>query len=192
MNERIRDYQPSDRDQVVALSLRAWAPVFGSMEQVLGKEIFVWLHSHDWRQYQARSVSEVLADDAIRARVAEDDAGVAEDDAGVAGFVAATVFDPERKLGEVVMLAVDPDHQKDGLGTALTEFATNWLRDAGMLAGRDDRDGRRSWTRAGPPGLREGGLHGDPDGQVFHGTMNATSAVSTVPAVRPGAVWYFQ
>jgi hypothetical protein len=53
MNERIRDYQPSDRDPVVALSLRAWAPGFGSMEQVLGQEIFVRLHG-EWAQYQAR------------------------------------------------------------------------------------------------------------------------------------------
>lgn len=125
MNERIRDYQPSDCDPVVALSLRAWAPVFGSMEQGLGQEIFVRLHG-DWRQYQARAVREVLADEATRV-------WVAEHDAGVVGFVAATFFDPERKLGEIVMLAVDPDHQGHGLGTALTESATDWLRDAGML-----------------------------------------------------------
>jgi GNAT superfamily N-acetyltransferase len=125
MNERIRDYQPSDCDPVVVLSLRAWAPVFGSMEQVLGQEIFVRLHGA-WRQYQARAVREVLADEATRV-------WVAEHDAGLAGFVAATFFDPERKLGEIVMLAVDPDHQQHGLGTALTEFATDWLRDAGML-----------------------------------------------------------
>jgi len=30
------------------------------------------------------------------------------------------------------MLAVDPDAQDRGTGTALTEFATGWLRDAGM------------------------------------------------------------
>jgi GNAT superfamily N-acetyltransferase len=30
------------------------------------------------------------------------------------------------------MLAVDPDEQGRGVGTALTEFATGWLRDAGM------------------------------------------------------------
>jgi len=30
------------------------------------------------------------------------------------------------------MLAVDPASQHRGLGTALTEFGTGWLRDAGM------------------------------------------------------------
>jgi hypothetical protein len=86
MNEGIRDYQPSDCDPVVALSLRAWAPVFGSMEQILGHEIFVRLHG-DWRQYQAKAVREVLADQATRV-------WVAVDGAAVAGFVAATFFDP--------------------------------------------------------------------------------------------------
>ena len=50
---RIRDYQAADGEAVVALSLRAWAPVFASMEQVLGHEIFARLHGDDWRDYQA-------------------------------------------------------------------------------------------------------------------------------------------
>jgi GNAT superfamily N-acetyltransferase len=126
MGERIREYQPSDSEAVVALSLRAWAPVFNSMEQVLGHEIFVRLHGEDWRQYQARSVRDVLADNEMRV-------WVAGADRPVRGFVAAKLLDRERRLGEIVMLAVDPDSQHHGLGTALTEFATGWLRDSGML-----------------------------------------------------------
>ena len=125
MDTPIRDYRPSDSEAVVALSLRAWAPVFTSMEQALGHEIFIRLHGDDWREYQARSVRDVLADDATRVWVTE--AG-----GPVAGFVAATVLDSERRLGEIVMLAVDPASQRRGLGTALTEFGTAWLRDAGM------------------------------------------------------------
>jgi GNAT superfamily N-acetyltransferase len=125
MDVSIRECRPSDSGAVVALSLRTWAPVFGSMEQVLGQEIFVRLHGEDWRDYQARSVRDVLADDAMRVWVAE--AG-----GSVAGFVAATVLDSERRLGEIVMLAVDPTCQHQGLGMALTEFGTAWLRDAGM------------------------------------------------------------
>ena len=123
MDQRIRDYRPPDEEPVVELSLRAWAPVFSSIEQVLGHEIFVRLHG-DWRQHQARAVRDTLADDAMQAWVAE---------AGheVAGFVVATLY-PERRLGEIVMLAVDPGSQRRGVGTALTEFATGWLRDSGM------------------------------------------------------------
>lgn len=37
MPARIREHQPDDEAAVVRLSLRAWAPVFASLEQVLEK-----------------------------------------------------------------------------------------------------------------------------------------------------------
>jgi GNAT superfamily N-acetyltransferase len=123
MNALIREYRPQDAEPVVALSLRAWAPVFASLEQVLGREIFVRLHG-DWRPYQERAVREVLADPAVQVWVAE--AG-----RGVVAFVAATRH-AERLLGEITMLAVDPDEQDQGIGTALTGWATDWLRASGM------------------------------------------------------------
>jgi GNAT superfamily N-acetyltransferase len=123
MDALIREYRPEDTESVVELSLRAWAPVFASVEQVLGGEIFVRLHG-EWRQYQEREVRAVLADPAMRT-------WVAEARRGVVAFVAATLH-AERLLGEISMLAVDPDEQDRGIGTALTEFATAWLRDAGM------------------------------------------------------------
>jgi GNAT superfamily N-acetyltransferase len=46
--------------------------------------------------------------------------------------VAVELHHPERGIGEISMLAVDPDHQGRGIGTALTEFALDWLKDAGM------------------------------------------------------------
>jgi GNAT superfamily N-acetyltransferase len=123
VNALIREYRPSDEEPVVELSLRAWAPVFASLEQTLGREIFVRLHG-DWSQYQASAVRRVLADAAIQVWVAEDQ-GL------VVAFVAGMV-DHERHLGEISMLAVDPDHQSEGVGGALTQFATDWLRRSGM------------------------------------------------------------
>jgi ribosomal protein S18 acetylase RimI-like enzyme len=123
MDTRIRDYGPLDEQPVVELALRAWAPVFSSLEQVLGREIFVRLHG-DWRQYQEKAVRDTLADDATQV-------WVAEAARGVVGFVAAKLH-PERQLGEIWMLAVDPDAQGRGIGSALTEVATGWLREAGM------------------------------------------------------------
>ncbi len=43
-----------------------------------------------------------------------------------------TVSYPEDSIGEIYMLAVDPDHQGGGIGTALTEFALARIKDAGM------------------------------------------------------------
>jgi hypothetical protein len=40
MKPRIRPFEDRDADAVVDLSLRAWVPVFASLEQALGSEIF--------------------------------------------------------------------------------------------------------------------------------------------------------
>ena len=104
------------------LSLRAWAPNFGSLGRILGGELDDRLHG-DWRVYQAASVRATLDDDNVHAWVAET--------TEVIGFVAATA-NHQRLLGEIVMLAVDPGCQDRGVGTALTELATGWLRDCGM------------------------------------------------------------
>jgi GNAT superfamily N-acetyltransferase len=123
MHAQIREYRRGDEEAVVELSLRAWAPVFASLEQVLGRELFVRLHG-DWRQYQDQSVRDTLANNAMRVWVAE-----AEE--RVVAFLAATLHSP-RLIGEIWMLAVDPDDQGRGVGTALTKFATDWIRDSGM------------------------------------------------------------
>jgi GNAT superfamily N-acetyltransferase len=119
----IRPYTPQDLDSVVALALRAWTPVFASLQAELGRELFVRLHG-DWRSYQAAAVREILGTEGVRTWVAE---------AGdrVAGFAAASL-DEERKLGEIEILAVGPGDQGSGIGSALTAVATDWLRDSGM------------------------------------------------------------
>src|SRR5947209_270251 len=119
----IRPYLPNDEGAVVALSLRTWAPNFASMERILGAEIHARLHG-DWEEYQAISVRNTLRDDDVTA-------WVAARDGAVVGFVAATL-NPSRLLGEIGVLAVDPADQDHGVGTALTEFATGWMREAGM------------------------------------------------------------
>jgi GNAT superfamily N-acetyltransferase len=121
---QIREYRPADVQAVVDLSLRAWTPVFASLERLLGRELFTRLHG-EWRGYQETAVRGELADGAVHA-------WVAETGPGVIGFVTAALRDPQRGLGEIGMLAVDPGAQDRGVGTALTEFATDWLRSSGM------------------------------------------------------------
>ncbi|MDF5710436.1 MAG: GNAT family N-acetyltransferase [Nostoc sp. S4] len=38
----------------------------------------------------------------------------------------------QSSLGEIYMIAVDPDYQRRGIGTALVEFALDWMKVAGM------------------------------------------------------------
>ncbi len=132
MSPQIRGYRSSDEEPVVALSLRAWAPVFVSLEKVLGTEIFRRLHP-DWRVDQDKAVRAVLADSAMHL-------WVAEDAPGPAGFAAAKL-DSDSLVGEIYMLAVDPAAQDQGIGTALTEMATDWLRTSGMRVAMIDSGG---------------------------------------------------
>ena len=70
--------------------------------------------------------------------------------------MAIKIYDPERSMGEIHMLAVDPDHQGGGIETALTEFALDMLKEAGMKVamvetGRDTGHAaaRRTYEKAG-------------------------------------------
>jgi ribosomal protein S18 acetylase RimI-like enzyme len=145
----IRDRTADDDEPIVALSLRAWEPVFRSVAAELGAELDTLLHGEDWRDHQEREVRETLARDGIRT-------WVADKDGRVAGFVSAMVVDPRRLIGEITMLAVDPVSQRRGIGTQLTEVAAEWLRESGMrvaLLGTGGDEGhvpaRRVYDRAG-------------------------------------------
>ena len=148
MRPRIRPFEDRDSGAVVDLSLRAWAPVFASLERALGPDVFGRLHP-DWREDQRRAVEAVLA--AKEGRV-----WVAEVDGTAVGFVSVGVFDAERSMGEISMLAVDPDHQGHDIGTALSEFALERLEDDGMAVAMVEMGGdpghaaaRRTYEKAG-------------------------------------------
>ncbi len=145
---RIRLFEDRDTEAVVGLSLRAWAPVFASLEQTLGSEIFRRQHP-DWREDQRRAVEEVCATKKGRMWVAE--AGASD-----VGFVAVEFDHPEIGMGEISMLAVDSDHQGRGIGTALTGFALDRLKEAGMKVAMVETGGdpghapaRRVYEKAG-------------------------------------------
>jgi ribosomal protein S18 acetylase RimI-like enzyme len=55
---------------------------------------------------------------------------VAIEHGAVAGFVAIRFHDG--KLGEIYMIAVDPDYQRRGIAMALTDFAVDRMKEAGM------------------------------------------------------------
>ena len=71
---------------------------------------------------------------------------VAEVGASAVGFVAIELDHPESSMGEISMLAVDPDHQGWGIGTALTAFALDRLKDAGMTMAMVE-----TWETPGTP-----------------------------------------
>jgi ribosomal protein S18 acetylase RimI-like enzyme len=133
---------------VVGLSLRAWAPAYASLERVLGPEIFRRQHP-DWREDQRRAVRGVLA-------ASKGNVWVALVDGAAVGFVAIEPDHPEKGMGEISMLGVDPVHQGEGIGTALTLFALERLGEAGMGVAMVETGGdpghapaRRAYEKAG-------------------------------------------
>jgi GNAT superfamily N-acetyltransferase len=123
MNVIIQPYTAEQRDAVVQLSLRAWAPVFASLERVLGPEVFPVLYP-DWRVSQQQAVEGVCDGEEYHVWVALD-AGAP------VGFAAAKLHAADN-VGEVYMIAVDPAAQRRGVASALMGVATDWMREAGM------------------------------------------------------------
>jgi len=144
----VRGFEDRDRAAVVALSLRAWAPVFVSLEEVLGESgVFAQMHP-DWRVDQQRAVEAVCG-------AAEMHVWVAEVDTVVAGFVAVRL-DHQESMGEIYMIAVDPAYQRNGIGSLLTSFALRWIKDSGMALAMVETGGdpghapaRRTYQQAG-------------------------------------------
>ena len=116
--------EEKDASAVVALSLRAWEPVHASLREVMGDDLFDLRHKPDWRTRQQRDVESVLGGESNTVWVAEED-GV------VVRFAAATIHRDD-DMGEILMLAVDPPSQNKGIGTWLTQSATDWIRESGM------------------------------------------------------------
>jgi ribosomal protein S18 acetylase RimI-like enzyme len=138
----------TDREAVVTLALRAWKPVFASTRRVLGDELDARLHRPESRTFQRLAVEEVCSSDTASV-------SVAEEDGTVVGFVAVELY-AERAVGEIYMLAVDPDHQREGIGAALTDRALEQMAEAGMTVAMVETGGdpghapaRRTYEHAG-------------------------------------------
>lgn len=121
MTPAIRPFRPEDLDTLVAFGLRAWEPVYEAMRRQVGDEIHYRLHP-DWAAEQAAAIRETCTRDDLDVFVAGE---------RPVGFVAIW-FNPKTLVGTIEMLAVDPEAQQHGVGTALTEFAFEHMRAGGM------------------------------------------------------------
>ena len=106
------------------MSLRAWEPVFASLRKVLGDDVFLRLHP-DWKEDQADEVRSACANE-------ERDVFVAVTGGRPVGFVAVALNVFHEGMGAIDIIGVDPDHQRHGIGSRLTEFATEHMRNRGM------------------------------------------------------------
>ncbi len=121
---RIQDFRPEHLERVLDLSKRAWSPVFSQLQPATERFVFDAFYPDGWWERQKAEI-EALVDDR-RTRLA-----VATEDSAVLGFVGIRIH-PEDRMGEIYILAVDPDHQRRGIGTALMDFAFAEIKKAGM------------------------------------------------------------
>jgi GNAT superfamily N-acetyltransferase len=120
----IRSLLGDDLDAIVEFSLRAWAPVFASLRQVLGEDVFLRLHP-DWKESQAASVRSSCTS-------GDRDVFVAVLEGRPVGFVAVALNAFHDRMGVIDIIGVDPDYQRRGIGSRLTEVAINHMRREGM------------------------------------------------------------
>lgn len=123
--QQIRPLTSGDLEAVVDLSLLAWKPVFVSFENILGTAIFDLLYRPHWREAQAAEVRKNCLADGAESFVL-----TTADDVAV-GFIVLEQ-DKDESLGVVEMIAVHPEHQRQGYARALMEFAIQRLRDQGL------------------------------------------------------------
>ena len=120
----IREFRENDLDAIVAFSLRAWQPIFASVRDVLGDDIFLRLHP-DWKANQADAVRSSCTNGAR-------DVFVAVANGRPVGFVAIALNAFHERMGVIDIIGVDPDYQRRGISSALTEIAAKHMRDRGM------------------------------------------------------------
>jgi GNAT superfamily N-acetyltransferase len=121
---QIREFHEGDLDAVVAFSLRAWEPVFDSIREVLGDEIFLRLHP-DWRSGQAEAVKSSCLSE-------QRDVFVAVADGEPVGFAAVALNAFHDGMGVIEIIGVDADHQRRGISSRLTEHAIEHMQESGM------------------------------------------------------------
>lgn len=146
MNLRIRPFKKNDLNDLVQLTLLAFEPIFTSFEQILGPKIYPIIYP-DWRKRQVEGVEKLSTNEKINL-------WVAQADGKVIGFIAYELY--EDKTGEVQLLAIHPEHQNHGIGTALNTFALQKMKEGGMklavvATGGDESHApaRKSYEKAG-------------------------------------------
>lgn len=125
MNEiRVLPYDDKYRDEVLALTIAAWTPVFAKTALEVPPFAYEAFYPEGW---QARQTSDV------RALLSAEPGNIwlAFLAGELAGFIGIRLH-PEDNMGEIYIVAVSPDLQRQGIGQRLMEHAESLIRAAGM------------------------------------------------------------
>lgn len=119
---RIVPYHSQCLESIINLSIRAWSPVFDSIRDAMDADIYQSFYPQEWQVNQRQAIEAVCT--------AEDTTvWVATESECTVGFI-ATKHHSEDNMGEIYMVAVDPDTQGQGIGSALIDFALAKMKEA--------------------------------------------------------------
>ncbi len=157
MRPQFRPLDDRDAEAVIGLSLLAWAPVFASIEQALGSEIYGRLYPDGWRASQRQAVRAVCASQEKRVWVAE---------VGNPCRLRGGRTPPRKQFGRDPHAGRRPrppgQRHRDRLDRVRAR-ADQRRRDGD----RDGRDGGRPRARRSAPHVREGRLPPPADSQIL-------------------------
>jgi GNAT superfamily N-acetyltransferase len=120
----IRPFAPGDLADLQRIRAAAFAPVFRSFREIIGEAVAA-LALGQAEAEQAELLASVCGPDSPH-RV-----HVARIGDAIVGFVSFSL-DAEKRIGEIGLNAVHPDHAGKGIGTALYDFAIAEMKRAGM------------------------------------------------------------
>jgi len=113
-------YTPRHLDDVLALTIRAWEPVFPLMNEDIPDYVYDAFYPEGWKVRQLADVEATCLDK-------ETEMWVAQTASNMSGYIGLRVH-PEDSMGEIYIIAVDPGAQRQGVGKALMKFAFEWMR----------------------------------------------------------------
>lgn len=119
---KIRPYREDDRERLHEITAKSFqdASIDGKLERIYGK-----LRNTTWADRKCRTIDEDIETEPEGVLVAENDAGE------VVGYI-TTITDEQTGIGRIPNLAVAPDCQGQGIGTALINAALDRFEEMGM------------------------------------------------------------
>ena len=117
-------YEATWQEAVLQLTLRAWTPVFVRTKEEVPSYVYDAFYPHGWEKRQISDVSDYLTTEG-------GNCWLARRGKTLCGYIGLRLH-PEDKMGEIYILATDPDVQRQGVARRLMDFAENIFREADM------------------------------------------------------------
>lgn len=121
---KIAPYDTEYKQDVIDLTVKAWAPVFAKTQNEVPSFVFKNFYPKGWQMRQTSEVEDLL--DAEPQNI-----WLAMHGKVLVGFLGLSIH-AEDQMGEIYIIAVSPDFQRQGISTKLMQFAEDHIRALGM------------------------------------------------------------